>query len=256
MNPFSPSAIARFREQVNSLIQQDLGMEADRASTFAQYAENLLLTEQADSLPKIAQVLEQQGIRVKWNQVLWIKRSEFLAQWLAPHIVGELLDLLSGHGEVGKSLTNLGIKVTMTEREGIYPESWKLPVDLPYIPLSALTTIPPSRQFDTVLLCAVLHHEINSQALLALAGRLGTKRIIIVENCLEYNFPADYQLLMDILFNNSLNSTDLDSPAVHQTVEGWLAATSTFGKVIHLDRRASVPGIPLSHHLIVIEVNQ
>ncbi|MEI6430490.1 MAG: hypothetical protein WCO45_19210 [Pseudanabaena sp. ELA607] len=221
-----------------------------------QYAENLLLTEQADSLPKIAQVLEQQGIRVKWNQVLWFKRSEFLAQWLAPHIVGELLDLLCGHGEVGKSLTKLRINVTLTERDGIYPEDWKLPANLPYIPLSALTTFPPSRQFDTVLLCTVLHHEINSQALLALAERLATKRIIIVENCLEQNFPADYQLLMDILFNNSLNLTNLESPAVHQTVEEWLAATSTFGKVIHLERRASVPGVPLSHHLIVIEVNQ
>ena len=256
MNPFSSLAIARFREQVISLIQQDLGIGADCASTFVQYAENLLLTEQADSLPKIAQVLEQQGIRVKWNHVLWFKRSEFLAQWLAPYIVGELLDLLCGHGEVGKSLTKLGINVTLTEREGIYPEDWKLPANLPYIPLSALTTIPPSRQFDTVLLCTVLHHEINSQALLALAGRLGTKRIIIVENCLEQDFPADYQLLIDIFFNRCLNLTRLGNPATNCSLDGWLSSISIYGKIIYLERLTTIPGIPLSHYLIVIEVNQ
>lgn len=254
MNPFSPSAIARFREQVTSLIQQDLEMGADCASRFAQYAENLLLTEQADSLPKIAQVLEQQGIRSKWNQVLWFKRSEFLAQWLAPHIIGETLDLLCGHGEVGKSLANLGVKVTLTEREGIYPEEWKPPAELPYIPLSTLITIPSKRQFDTVLLCTVLHHELNYQSLLDLAGRLCIKRIIIVENCLEQDFPADYQLLIDIFFNRCLNLTRLGTPATNFSLDGELSFISIYGKIIHLERQTTVPGIPLSHYLIVIEV--
>jgi SAM-dependent methyltransferase len=256
VNPFSLSAISHFREKVNALIQQDLGIDFNCSTTFTQYAGNLLLKEQADALPKIAQVLAQQGIKDKWNQVLWSNRSEVLGQWIAPYIVGDLLDLLCGHGSVGKLLTELGSNVVLSERESIYPKGWELPANLPYIPFFKLSRVPPKQQFDTVLLCTVLHHELNPQALLALASRLAKKRIIIVENCIESDFPADYQLLMDIFFNNCLNSTDLDSPAFHKTVEQWIDFVLTHGRVIHLERLNSLSGVPLSHQLIVIEVNQ
>ncbi len=254
MNAFTPSAIAQFRTKVDSLLRQDLGMPSDRAEGFTQFAEALLFDNPDQALAQIAQKMESTGIRTKWNRVLWETRSKFIAEWIAPYIVGALLDLLCGHGGISEFLSHYGIEVTLSEREGIYPEDWKLP-NLPYISLSDLIAMPPAHYFDTVVLSTVLHHESDPEVLLSVAGRLAKRRIIIVENCLESDYPPDFQLLMDIFFNHCLNLTDLESPAVHRSIEGWLSSVSSYGKIYHIERRENIPGIPLSHQLIVIDVN-
>jgi hypothetical protein len=255
MNILSPSAINRFSTQIISIIEQDLDMSSGDAETFAHRTSKLLLKEQHSALPQIARSMEEVGIKSGWNQILWRDRSDFLAQWMAPHIVNQTLDLMCGHGQVAASLINLGFEITVTERENVYPLNWCIPTNIPYIPLSDLIQISSARKFETVILSTILHHEKNPKELLALASSLATKKLIIVENCLEKDFPADYQFLMDVFFNSCLNSTHLDSPAAHQPVDELCSLLGNYGNITHVERTNAVPGVPLSHHLLVVEVS-
>jgi hypothetical protein len=185
--------------------------------------------------------------------VLREARSTFLADWIAPHIKGDLLDLLCGEGLVGEHLARHHIDVSLTERSDAY-QCCRDEYSTPFYPFETFVELTPRPQYDTVLLCTVLHHEPDAEMLLELSARLARRRLVIVENCLEYECPADYHLLVDIFFNECLNNIAIDCPATHRKPEEWLSLLSKYGKVQLLERRESAPGIPLSHHLMVVDL--
>lgn len=253
IDPFATSAIERFCTKVSTLLQQDLNKNISFATTFSQYAKQVLLKEKALALLEIASALETSGVREQWNAVLRATRSEVIAEWVAPYFVGSLLDLLCGEGRVGKCIAESGIDVTLAEREGAYSHV-KQQRQLPYFPLNKLVKTLPTLKFDCVLLCTVLHHEFDPEAMLSLGVQFARKRLILIENCLEPENPNDYQILVDIFFNHCLNQTTLDSPASHKSLHDWVECAARYGDIIKTDRKETIPGIPLSHNLIVVDL--
>jgi hypothetical protein len=253
-NPYSFASlpIELFRAKVGALIENDLAMSADYAHAFTTNIADRVSVPVPD-LQSINSELEFSEIRSRWNTVLREWRAAQMAEWVLPSIRGSLLDLLCGEGDVGERLSQHQVDVTLTERSNAYDYD-RRNHRVPYYPFETLAQMEPQPTFDTVLLCAVLHHEPDPEALLSLGARMARQRLIIVENCLEPDFPLDYHLLVDIFFNNCLNKIAVDCPASHKTLEGWVALISKYGKVETVGRRDSTPGIPLSHHLLVVEL--
>ena len=249
---FGLPAVILFGAKVKALIESELGMNSSQAAQFAERAMELFSNKRLAALPEIAQKLEISGIGVRWNSVLHRDRSKLLAAWIAPFVSGNVLDMLCGDGSVGNQLAVIGNSVTLTERQESYDFEHGRH-ELPFLSFDFLTqsSLPT---YDTVLLSTVLHHEVDPETLLSLAVRCARRRIIIVENCLENAYPSDFQLLMDVFFNHCLNQTALHSPGQHRDVEEWSSLASMYGNVYAIDRREDIPGIPLSHHLIVVDL--
>lgn len=252
---FNSLVVSQFGARVFALIQSDLGMTSSQAEQFVVKAMGAFLQKRFAALVEIARELEINGIGDKWNAVLFRERSECIASWIAPFVFGNMLDMLCGDGSVGSQLALIGKHVTLTEREESYNFDHSKH-ELPFLTVDTLTKSSTLPCFETVLLSTVLHHESNPELLLSLAAKIARRRIIIVENCLENSNPTDFQLVMDIFFNHCLNQTSLYSPGHHRSAEDWVSLVSLYGNVCSIDRRENIPGIPLSHHLIVIDVEK
>jgi hypothetical protein len=250
IDPFAPSSLKLFHTRVGSLVQNELKVSPENARMFTSRVASTLQGQRGN----YTDGEEFNEIRACWNSVLCAQRSRVIADWIAPHAKGALLDLLCGDGRVGECLiSRYQVNVTLTEREGAYTRD-RSEHRVPYYPFDVFTKLSPQPRFDVVLLCTVLHHEPNPEALLSLSAQIARRRIIVLENCLETECPADYHLLMDIFFNEWLNRIAIGCPASHRTAEGWRSLVSRYGKVKRLERRDAVPGIPLPHYLFVIDV--
>lgn len=177
---------ARFSEALRLLfVRDDLGDAAEMESVARQIAR---------FSPRSAQVrniLDESGLRRRWNRVLGVSRASVLAQWIRPHVVAPVVDILAGDGTVAAELVRCGIDdVLATERLGAYA-TWNAPVAL--IPHGQ----PLPGRIKTALLCAVLHHEPDPLELLEYARATGATRWVIVENCIDDNFDADLHLTID-----------------------------------------------------------
>lgn len=257
MNPradrFDAAAISIFVRRLASLLDR-LGFGSSEIEASTSAIGSLLASNSPDNLRLLGEFLESSMIGRRWNRVLLADRAPFLAEFIAPHSVGTVLDLLCGTGAVARSLQRLtGATVEMVERAGCDDGG------------IAAATVRDFNEFrlsrrelayDTVLLCTVLHHEWDPVTVLKMAVRTARRRIIIVENCIDDGCPRDYQELVDRIFNESLNRTSLPCPGSHKTRAEWLSLCSSFGEARAVAAVAEAPGIPLSHDLIVIEKPQ
>jgi hypothetical protein len=250
IDAFSEGAVAVFRRQVGALLG---GLGVEGTDALLADAQARLRTEALGALPQIAEVLERTGVRERWNSLLARDRAEVLAAWVAPYLRGRVLDLLSGCGAVGRVLAAAGWDVVSTERAAAYRAylGGEPSHDFAFVdgadPLGSCCA-------DTVLLCTVLHHEVDPEWLLAQATRVQARRLVIVENCLEGDHGEGFHLLMDVFFNHCLNRIDIDIPAQHRTPGEWLRLLGAFGRVRMVEQRPSVPGIPLGHHLFTVDL--
>jgi len=197
--------------------------------------------------------LEGAQIQRLWNQVFRRYRSQYMAEWLLPYCQGRVLDLLCGDGDISKHLNERGLDVALVERNdgSFYTHSnWEA---MPFVDYSTFSD-RDGVSCDTVLLVAVLHHELDPMQLLKQAVQSASKRIVIIENCINEAFSAEYQQLVDIFFNEVLNTTDSPSPAHHRRPQEWIDIAQKFGRVTKHEFRNDIPGIPLTHDLIVCEV--
>jgi hypothetical protein len=78
--------------------------------------------------------------------------------------------------------------------------------------------------------------------------------VIMVENCVEADLSPEMHILVDDFFNYCLNKTPLPCPAQHRSADDWSGMLKGRARLIFSDRRDSMPGIPLSHHLLVAEI--
>jgi hypothetical protein len=244
---FPVSALKRFRQHLIEIGYRELGMIRSDSENFANEAHDML--SQDRDFSRLSSFLESTGIRQRWNEACAKYRATELAKWITPHIRGRLMDLLSGDGRIGENLASNGADVLLVERPDVYDVdhgSHSTPFQL----LDESKTLPV---VDTVLLSTVLHHELDADGLLQLASKSARRRLILVENCLESEHPSEFQEFMDLFFNHCLNHTALDSPMNHRTAEQWVEACAFYGIPVAVDRKERLPGIPLSHHLIVIE---
>ena len=210
----------------------------------------LLGHERQAALGALGTFFEKSAIGERWNQALRDERAPFLGRLIAPHAVDSVLDLLSGNCSVARSLETLTrSKVSTVERldcGGGLRGGAVLNFDEFVLGAS-------DAAYDTVLLCTVLHHEWDPLGLLELAVRVARRRVILVENCIDEDCPAEYQELVDLIFNESLNRTSLPCPCRHGTLHGWLAMAGPYGMARAVASVPAAPGVPLSHDVIVIE---
>lgn len=244
---FPTSALKRFRQHFVEIAHRDLGMTRAAAASFSEEAHELL--SRHGDFSRLSALLESSGIRDRWNKACARRRANELAAWIAPHVRGQILDLLCGDGRVGENLAERGCHVLLVER----PDVYDVDHSVHSAPFQLFDEGKPLPAVDTVLLSTVLHHEPDADRLLQLAARSARRRLILVENCLDSEHPAEFQEFMDLFFNHCLNHTALDSPMNHRTAEQWVQACAFYGVPVAVERKERLPGIPLSHHLIVIE---
>ena len=251
--PFSPAALAGFVEHVPHHLRR-LGIDVNLAAAMALGATQLLAARGLAAASDLHQKLEAQGVRRGWNAALGDARAAFLAAAVAPHVVGSVVDVLCGDGEMARRLAAVrGRPVAVTERHADYPGLRRAH---PEIRNFCGRRGPGSARFDTALLVTVLHHEDDPEALLAHAVKLARRRVIVVENCIETRYPADFQQLMDVFFNQILNTTCLRSPGRHRRASHWCQLLRRYGAVAPPLALGHAPGVPLGHTLMVVEVGR
>jgi hypothetical protein len=247
---FGDAAIQNFIRRLGPMLGA-FGFDASAIEVSKSKVGTLLASKYPDNLHLLGEFLESSTIGRRWNRVLAADRAPFLAELLAPHVAGTLLDLLCGNGAVARSLQCLiGAPVAMVERFGCDDGQIAAAKVLDF---SEFRSSNRDASYDTVLLCTVLHHERDPITLLSMAAQTARRRIIVVENCIDEGCPMNYQELVDLIFNESLNRTSLPCPGSHRTVAEWLSLCTQFGQARVVGAVDAVPGIPLSHDLIVIE---
>lgn len=247
---FNKDATAIFTRRLGPILR-DLGYPPAVVGQTLSTIGSFLDSDRRSALRALGAFLERSEVGRRWNALLDDERGPFLGRLIAPHAVDTVLDLLSGSGSVARSLASLtGAEVAMVERRGC---------DAGHVSSGAardfleLASHPPAAAYDTVLLCTVLHHESEPVPLLDLAARIARRRILLVENCIDVDCPEDYQELVDRIFNESLNRTELPCPGNHRSRDGWLALGSSYGEARAVASVSAAPGVPLSHDVIVIE---
>jgi hypothetical protein len=205
-------------------------------------------------LDDIGNLLGMSRAKLEWGRLLAEARAPFLGRWIASHAQnGALLDLLCGDGAVGTAVSALtGQAVDLVERKGqrgVMPRPWSKRIES----LSAFRRRATTSRFENALLCTVLHHEADPEHMLGLAARL-SRRVILLENCIDDDYTPDYQLLVDAIFNCSLYRTRLPWPGQHLHAQDWLTRCAAYGRARLIGHSSAVPGVPLAHSIIVLDV--
>ena len=154
---------------------------------------------------------------------------------------------------VGNKLSKLSFDVTLSERYFDYDFD-RRSHHLSFFPHEELSQIQNVVTFDTVLISAILHHEPDNVAIMELAKSFKPKRIIIIENPLEKQFSYHFHILWDLFFNQCLNYCNIASPMNHKSISDWIEFSKNYGKILALERREDIPGIPFSYILLCVEV--
>jgi len=251
VNPFSGTALECFCEGLIFVMTHHLNIDSKDSMRLATELCRSLYEDGEGALPLVSEKLHQTGIRAQWNQVLSQQRPSVIASWILPYCKGPVLDLLCGDGRVGERLNEHGFQVTLAERLESYFLDRKH--GIPFIDFDHLKAeeTPP---FATVLLCTVLHHELMPEDLIRLGASLCRDRLIVIENCLDDRFSEECQLLFDIFFSRCLNSFELPTGGNHEMASNWLSRLSGYGCLRVHERRESLPGIPLPHDLLIIDM--
>jgi SAM-dependent methyltransferase len=251
----SESVVDQFCVRLNALLVDDLRYTPNRAKEISAQVNDALVVNGSNNYPAIHDILSQSGVRDRWNTTFRYHRAATIGKWILPYIRGNVLDILCGDGRISRVLQEFGVTPTLTERLGIpesYPDFEK--DGLEWIDHDSICVEGYGSRFDTVLLSTALHHEPDPDALLRLSLKIARKRLIIIENCLEEGASEEFHILVDDFFNFGLNQTPLPCPAKHKTIDGWLEMLKPSMVPVFVDRVDSLPGIPLSHHLIVADI--
>jgi SAM-dependent methyltransferase len=130
-------------------------------------------------------------VRWAYDRLLRPRRTRRIGALLAPLLPagGDVLDVGCGDGHLTAHLASLrrdlrfvGVEVFARPREGLELHAY----DGRRLPF-------PDRSFDTVLMCAVLHHLDEPGVLLAEAARVARRHIVLLDHQVER--PLDRALL-------------------------------------------------------------
>ena len=197
--------------------------------------------------------LSQTGLRDSWNQVLDHARSTYLARLIAPYVEGVTMDLLCGDGALAIELEKMtGQPTYLVERPKDVLNTWR-PWFNRIRPFGSVGDSLEGLDADTIVLSTVLHHELSPRDLIRAAAHKTKKKLVIIENCIDEVYTAEYQVFVDLFFNTCLNQTSLESPGAHLREQEWTIIFYEFGfnRVDVVERTTQVPGIPLSHTIMV-----
>jgi 2-polyprenyl-3-methyl-5-hydroxy-6-metoxy-1,4-benzoquinol methylase len=246
---FSPHTIQRFQEALTLFVREELRMKPSATEKTIEVIAQQVTDYGKIGMNNVFNMLEGNEIQLRWNHTFKELRSKFIAEWIKPYIIGDLLDLLCGDGDISRHLSELNFEVSLSEcRSNEYEK-------LRFISYDRLLAFDEPYEFDTVLLSNVLHHSYKPGELLALGAKIAKKRLIIIENCLEERYSSEFHLLMDLFFNFGLNQLNEECPGSHKYEHIWHNDFSKYGDIILLDRKENIPGVFLPHSLFVIDIN-
>ncbi|WP_189666544.1 hypothetical protein [Pseudomonas amygdali] len=205
------------------------------------------------ALSHLRDELHKTGLRDSWNEVLNNARSTYLARLIAPYVEGVTMDLLCGDGALAIELEKRTAQPTyLVERQKDVLNPWR-PWFNRILPFGSADASLEGLDPDTIVLSTVLHHELFPRDLIRAAADKTQKKLVIIENCIDEVYDAEYQVFVDLFFNTCLNQTSLGSPGAHLREEEWTVIFYEFGfsRVDVVERSTQVPGIPLSHTVMV-----
>ena len=249
---FGGETLTGFGMRLGAVLRGDLCLDTALSKRLAAEGAELLATGGADALSALRTRLAEWDIDAQWSQLLRDERAQTLAEWVEPFTRGTVLHLLCGDGLPGERLSELGPPVLLADREGACPVDRRRHA-VPY--LSFLGTEGGLPICDTVLLCTALHTEEDADALLGVVERSSARRLVVVENVVEDGCPAQLHLLMDLFYQRCLG-VPVRASRGRRTAEAWLGACERIGSVAALERWESVPGVPLPHALIAVDLER
>jgi len=251
---FSADLYKQFGDRMSHTLISDLGYSRPEASSLTGTVVELLVEKGTSGYSDVHDFLVSQGVQNRWNGVFYHCRAPALAQWVLPHVRGSLIDVLCGSGRIGGILSDMGVATSLSERGSVRDSYPMVQTGITWLDHDSLTEESEPAKYGTVLLSTALHHEPDPVQLLEFGLKLASERLIIVENCVEADLTEDMHIFVDDFFNYCLNKTPLPCPAQHHTVDEWTDMLKGRAKLVFSDRRSSLPGIPLSHHLLVAEI--
>jgi len=251
---FPAELYRQFGLRASHTLRADLGYSRLESIELADGVVNLLVEKGPAAYSEIHEFLVSRGVQHRWNGIFHHCRSASMAQWLLPHVRGTVIDLLCGSGRIGGILSDLGVPTSLSERGPVRDSYPIVESERHWFDHDVFAQKAVSRSYDTVLLSTALHHEPDPDRLLQLALKLASSRVLIVENCVEADLSPEMHILVDDFFNFCLNKTPLPCPAQHRSADDWSSMLKGRARLIFSDRRDSMPGIPLSHHLLVAEI--
>jgi hypothetical protein len=246
------ATFAQFERDVAALLARD-GLTGDPAGAAGLL--RVLITAEGVASPSARAILADSGIRDRWNDSFATGRACAVAEWVAPWLAGSgrVLDLLAGDclltGRIAEAANS---RITATERLDHYSRIAPHPaVDL--VDHRLVESGARALRGDTVLMCAVLHHEDNPAALRDLATATEARRFVVVENCVDDDYGPDFHLLMDLFYIRCLNEFGSSCTREHRTVAQWQEFLRGFGDLVHVDTKYPVPGLPFPYQLLVFQ---
>lgn len=198
-----------------------------------------------DQNPVEASKLLNLKVRSFWNG-LFEKRTVEICHWVEPFLIGSVLDLICGDGNIGFELSKIkDLRVFYSDYRHRFIDSEAF-LDYKVLQKSNLKI-----KVDTVILVTVLHHNVDPDQLMKLAFKIARKRVIIIENPLTATYGKEFHINYDKFFK-SLNPSNDSNPFNHHNNQFWFKMASMYGDVIYQDSKNSISGVPFDHQLIVI----
>jgi hypothetical protein len=250
---FGADTLARFRDRLSEGMTRDLQLDASFSWRMARDVTEMIAARGAEAFTAVRARLAEWDIGVQWQHVLREERARAVAEWVEPFARGTVLDLLGGAGRAAEMLAELGPEVIVLDKEK--PAKGACPLPFFHLRSPRETSLP---HCDTVLFCQVLSREEDPEWLLSMASRTSARRLLIVENVVEPEHPRDVLELMDLFFERCLPSPSVAARARtrprHRPLETWLSPLVSRGAIAAIERRPSLPGVPLSHALIAVDL--
>ncbi len=245
---FSAATVALFSRRFEAILIA-LGFESAWTLVQGRWIEATLIAFGSRGFAQVEPILDSSGIRRRWNRVLQNDRSATIAASIRPYVHGSVLDLLCGAGDLAAALRSKELDFMLCER---YVPSVLRHKPFQFVAFQDIFRELADVTFDTILLSTVLHHEYDPDSVLHWAGA-HARRLILIENAIDADNDAEYQMLVDIFFNHCLNVTGAPSPGSHRTLHEWEQACTPYGDISVTQRLPDVPGVPLSHVLLIVE---
>lgn len=241
--------------RVSGVVSGDLGLGSRSADALA---DRIVAVGNSTSVKQMLEglrkFLRNSEVRAAWNLGFATKRAPALAAWLQPFIRGRTLELLCGSGAIGRCLADARHDIHWMDRRGV-PEHYAMQAGIPVMEFSHDFCHWHPKAFDTVLLITELHHHSRWRELWCTAQQLARQQVIVVENCVRPGEGRALHYLVDLFFNRALNHSPTACPGTHAKPERWLEWFQENGDVIAHESRASIPCVPISHDLFVIDVS-
>ncbi len=215
---------------------------------------SLALAEEGPASPTGNELLKRSGVWSEWNRVLASERSAALARWVAPHLQPPVLDVLGGDFTVLRALVDKGLEASSCigcERRSAYDAAWD---ELPFPVYDVPDPLElPSRQYQTALVCTVLHHEPDVRRLLDMLAAGPAQRWVVIENACDSENSEAFHLFIDEFFNRCLNTFDVPCVPQHRTVAQWCELLGNYGQASFAGVIQDVPGMPFPYQMFIVD---